>query len=187
MRLFIAFPLEAEVANRLAVILGDLKPRSREVKWVASKNIHLTARFLGETRPESIPHIKERLDHIVAKYQPFDSVIDAVGGFPNLKRPRVIWAGMEKNVDFLTKIATHIELAMQDIGFEAETKRFKAHLTLGRVKDARNLEELTGYLQNYRLDPIPVHFDRLVLFKSTLTPTGPIYESLHEAFLSTTS
>ena len=114
-------------------------------------------------------------------------LLEKIGGFPNLRRPRVIWVGMEKNVDFMTKIATHVELAMQDIGFEAETKRFRAHLTLGRVKDPRQINDLAAYLQDYKFDPIPIHFDRLVLFKSTLTRTGPIYDRLHEAVLGVKS
>jgi 2'-5' RNA ligase len=187
MRLFIAFPLEASVKDELAKILADFKPKSDAVKWVERNNLHLTSRFLGETHQDEVPKIEERLDGIAAKYEPFDSVMTRIGGFPNLRRPRVIWVGMEKNVDFMTKIATHVELAMQDIGFEAETKRFQAHLTLGRVKDPRRLEELTGYLQDYRFDPIPIRFDRLVLFKSTLTRTGPIYDRLHEAVLGVKS
>jgi len=187
MRLFIAFPLEANVKNELTKILADLQPKSGAVKWVERNNLHLTSRFLGETHQDDVPKIEERLDHIAAKYEPFDSVMTKIGGFPNLRRPRIIWVGMEKNVDFMTKIATHVELAMQDIGFEAEIKRFKAHLTLGRVKDPRRLDELTGYLQDYRFAPIPIHFDRLVLFKSTLTSTGPIYDRLHEAVLGTQS
>ena len=184
MRLFIAFPLDQTVKDKLAAVIDDLKPACDAVKWVARQNIHLTSRFLGETHENQIPKIIEKLDYIAAKYRPFESVIDTIGAFPNPRRPRIIWVGTTRNVDFLTKIATHVELAMQSIGFEAETKRFKAHLTLGRVKDPRRLDDLPDCLDSYRFEPIPLSFDRLVLFKSTLQRTGPIYDRLHEAMLA---
>lgn len=184
MRLFIAFPLEPTVRDKLAAIIDDLKPACDAVKWVTRQNIHLTSRFLGETHENQIPKIIVKLDHIAAKYRPFETVINTIGAFPNPRRPRIVWVGTNQNVDLLINIATDVELAMQSIGFEAETKRFKAHLTLGRVKDPRRLDDLPECLENYRFEPIPLSFDRLVLYKSTLQRTGPIYDRLHEALLN---
>jgi len=183
MRLFIAFPLEQQVRDKLSGIIDDLKPACDAVKWVNRQNIHLTSRFLGETHKDQVPRIIEKLDHIAARYEPFESVIDSIGAYPNTRRPRIVWVSTTRNIDFLTKIATHVELAMQSIGFKAETKRFKAHLTLGRVKDPRRLGDLPDCLNDYKVEPIPIGFDRLVLFKSTLQRTGPIYDRLHESLL----
>ena len=70
------------------------------------------------------------------------------------------------------------------LGYEPEEKSFKAHLTLGRVKDDRKLGELPRAIQAYPLEKKPFRLDRLVLFQSTLTPEGPVYKRLHEVKLA---
>ena len=86
-------------------------------------------------------------------------------------------------VERMTELAVVVDTAMNGLGFAKEERRFKAHLTLGRIKESRGTEELTAYLKNYHLDPMSLTMDRIVLFKSTLTPRGPIYDRLYEAFL----
>ena len=181
MRLFIACPLPSEVKATLGEITDDLRARGGSVKWVDSINLHLTIRFLGNTEENLLPKIKAAIDHHAPTVALVNATIDRLGAFPNLRRPRVIWAGLNNAVAPLKSLTANIELAMQDLGFEPEKKGFKPHLTIGRVKQPHGLDELTRYLESYRLEPITVAFDRLVLFKSTITPKGPIYESLHQA------
>ena len=80
-------------------------------------------------------------------------------------------------------MAQEIDRRMHELRFEKEKRPFKAHLTLGRVREGRSVAALAAYLESYKLEPIPLKLDRLVLFKSTLTPKGSIYERLHEAML----
>ena len=183
MRLFIAFPLAEEVEERLGGIIDDLKSRGGRIKWVEPKNIHLTARFLGDTQESLVGKLSELLDSVAAEYQAVSTTINGLGAFPNLSRPRVIWAGLGENTESLAKIAGDVEMGVRRLRFKKEPKRFKPHLTLGRVKDPSGLQELIAYIESYTVEEIPVLFDRLVLFKSTLTPQGPIYERLHEAML----
>ncbi|HHI02531.1 MAG TPA: RNA 2',3'-cyclic phosphodiesterase, partial [candidate division Zixibacteria bacterium] len=178
--------LSDDVEQFLGGIILDLKQKRGRVKWVASKNIHLTMKFLGETDENKVEAIIESIKSVAAKHKSVECTIDRIGGFPNLRRPRVIWAGIEKkedNINRLEAIASDIEEEMTPLGFEKESRKFKSHLTLGRVKDNRNLYELTKYLENYRLEPKEILFDKIVLFKSTLTPDGPIYRRLCEAEL----
>jgi len=183
MRLFIALPLEQSVKSALGNIISDLKPHGGSVKWVKPDNIHMTLRFLGETDEKQVDKIKAVIDEVAGQHHCVDTSISKLGGFPNLNRPRVIWVGMEKDVDYLAKIARQIELKVRTLRFERESKAFKAHLTLARVRDSHGLNNLVDCLRDYRLEEIPVSFDRIVLFKSTLTPQGPIYDRLHEAVL----
>lgn len=184
MRLFIAMPLSRDVEEYLGRIILDFKQKRGRVKWVASKNIHLTMKFLGETGEDKVNAISDIITHAAGKHKVIDSTIDRVGAFPNLKRPRVIWAGLKDNVESLAAVADDIESALEILGFEKENRKFKSHLTLGRVKDSSDLYELTDYLQKYQLVPQKISFDRLVLFKSTLTPRGPIYDRLLEKKLT---
>lgn len=182
-RLFIAFPLQREVEEKLGEIIALLKNQGGRVKWVAPQNIHLTARFLGDTNERLVERLTALIDDTATKYDPVDSLIDRLGAFPNLVRPRVIWAGLRDNTEVLAKTARELELSVRKLRFKPEKRGFKAHLTLGRVKDPSGLANLTSYMQDFDLEETPVTFDRLTLFKSTLTPQGPIYDRLHEAML----
>jgi len=183
MRLFIALPLTRQVEDELGRLKILLEQKGGQVKWVAPKNIHLTVRFLGDTDERLVPQIIEKMDAVSARFQPVDTVIDGLGGFPTISRPRVIWVGIGREVETLSELAAQMERGMQQLGFEREKKGFKSHLTLGRVRRPQGLDQLVDFLKEYRLEPIPIQFDRLCLFKSTLTPSGPIYERLHEAAL----
>ncbi|RKX27261.1 MAG: RNA 2',3'-cyclic phosphodiesterase [Candidatus Zixiibacteriota bacterium] len=182
-RLFIALPLPDEVERKLAGIIDMLKSEDGNVKWVSSQNIHLTAKFLGDTDENLVTKISGEIDRIASTFAPIDCAIDTLGGFPNLRRPRVIWAGISGDTETAVKIAKQIDLAMRKLRFEKEKRPFKAHLTLGRVRQGSRLDRLADFMEQYRLDPIPLRLDRLTLFKSTLTPKGAIYDRLHEAVL----
>jgi 2'-5' RNA ligase len=183
LRLFIALPLPHEVEIELDRLLTVLRPKGPEVKWVPPNNIHLTVKFLGDTEEKLVDKIKVALDEVAAGYQPFDTTIDQIGGFPNLNRPRVIWIGGSQPVEDAVRMAKDIDRRMHELRFEKEKRPFKAHLTLGRVREGRSVAALAEYLESFKLEPIPLKLDRLVLFKSTLTPKGSIYERLHEAML----
>lgn len=184
MRLFIALPLEKSVKDQLDELIASLKRHGGSVKWVKAGNIHLTLRFLGDTDENLVDEIKAHIDEAVKTHRQVQTSINTLGGFPNLNRPRVIWVGIEQNLEALRKMAKDIEHRMRSLGFEKEKKQFKAHLTLGRIRHPKGLETLTDYMRDFQLEEIPLLFDRIVLFKSTLTPQGPIYDRLHEAILS---
>ncbi len=181
LRLFIALPLPAEVEQRLGQLIDEFKPRGSNVKWAKPGNIHLTVKFLGDTDEKLVTKIGEEIDSVASRFSVIPGVIDTLGGFPNLKRPRVIWAGSSLGIESAGKIAKQVDLAMRQLRFDKEKRPFKAHLTLGRVRQGRPVDELTPYLSNYKLEPVVMTLDRLTLFKSTLTPSGPIYDRLHES------
>ena len=182
-RLFIAMPLPPQVEEELGKIIFLLKQKGSRVKWVAPKNIHLTIRFLGDTEEHLVGDLSSLIDVVAGKFDPVASAIGQLGAFPNLRSPRIIWAGLRDNIEVLAKLAGQVELAVRELRFKKEPKQFKAHLTLGRVRDSSPLLALTEYLQSFTLEEISVTFDRLTLFKSTLMPQGPIYDRLHEAML----
>ena len=174
MRLFIAMPLGAEVEQKLGEIINECRQHGGSVKWVKPENIHLTIRFLGDTDEGILDKLKQLLDAVATEFSPVETTIDRLGAFPNLQRPRVIWTSVSSETETLAKLAGQVELRVRKLRFEAEKKPFKAHLTLGRIRIPQGLVNLLAFLEEYALEPIPVRFDRLVLFKSTLTPQGPI-------------
>ena len=76
-----------------------------------------------------------------------------------------------------------VELGVRELHFENESKGFKPHLTLGRIRKPQDLDRLVARIESRPMEPFRLALDRIVLFKSTLTPKGPIYERLHEAML----
>lgn len=184
MRLFIALPLPREIEELLGKIIFVLKQKGGgRIKWVAPKNIHLTVKFLGETEEAKLEGIKKAVGEIAGRYPVVKCSVDKVGAFPDLVRPRVFWAGLSGDIEILESIVNEIEDAMASLGFAREEKRFKPHLTLGRVKENYGLGDLVSYVKGYEMAPEPFAMETLVLFKSTLTPKGPIYERLYEAGL----
>ncbi len=183
MRLFIALPLEKAVEEHLSRLITTLKQKGGQVRWVAPKNIHLTVRFLGDTEDDLVPELSKLIDNTAADFTPVQTRIDHLGAFPNLHRPNVIWVGVNDNTDILAELANRIEAGVRQLGIKPDSKPFKAHLTLGRVKDSRNLTSLTNFIQDHKFAPAPLLLDRIVLFKSTLTPQGSIYDRLHERAL----
>ncbi|NOY87858.1 MAG: RNA 2',3'-cyclic phosphodiesterase [FCB group bacterium] len=182
-RLFIALPLNKEIENKLGDMISQLKQNGGDIKWVKPQNIHLTVKFLGDTEQKLVDDIIEHINSVIIQYQPIITNITHWGAFPNLRRPRVIWVGIEKNTETIIQLAEEIDTHISQLGWEKENKKFKAHFTLGRVRNNRGLERLTEYIQEYKFEEVNFVFDRIILFKSTLTPQGPIYEKLHEAKL----
>ena len=198
LRLFVAFVLSGDVARSLGEIIADLRPHSQlgggrnSVKWVDADKIHLTIKFLGATPPDKVNSIVNaiagaidsannnalRFDETIDK--PMEYTIEHVGAFPNLNRPRVLWVNLEGDPQRLRNVVSNIEEVLERIGFPKEKRSFKPHLTLGRVREREDVSALARILESYKIEIIPVTLDRVILFKSDLRPTGPIYTPLNE-------
>lgn len=177
-RLFIAFPIETAVKQQLAAISDRFKSLTTNVKWVEPKNMHLTARFLGDTDPKMTQPLVELVEATCQNFGPVRATVEGLSGFPNLKHPRVLWAGLSESADDLIPIVQELEAKLGSLGFNPEEKRFRPHLTLGRVRQPKGLERLTSELERFKLEPFEITFDRLELIQSILTPRGPIYKTL---------
>ncbi len=184
MRLFIALELPAEIKNYLEQIISDLKKSDAGVKWVKPEQIHLTVKFLGETDSNKVSEIINSLNTVSAKHKKMHVSLSKLGVFPNLVRPKVIWVGLEGEIGNLAIFAEEIENDLEKIGSKRENRKFKAHLTLGRVKSERGIFELSDLISSYTLKKMQFDFEKLLLFKSVLTPEGPIYSVISQVKLN---
>ncbi|MCB2225126.1 MAG: RNA 2',3'-cyclic phosphodiesterase [Desulfarculaceae bacterium] len=190
MRCFIALEMPPAVKEHAAGLIKELKSAGADVKWVAPENLHLTLQFLGEVEPERQPGLEAALARACAGRPPLKLAITGCGAFPGIKKPRVIWLGLAGMIEELAEQAKAIQAANQPLGFEPETRAFKAHLTLGRVRERRGKKkaaplgplsrELAG-LAGHRGPEFAAN--RAVLMQSTLTSSGPIYKPLFGATL----
>jgi 2'-5' RNA ligase len=189
-RSFIAIELPDEVKETVAIIIKRLRPAQyRYVKWVAPAGIHLTIKFLGNISSDQIPKITDIMKTAAGRVPPLELRLGGLGMFPNEQRPRVIWVALEGNTEPLAVMQREIEKALEPLGFAPENRALTSHLTLGRVRDNASPEErkeIGSVVKEKKIDyDASFTLKELSLMKSTLTPTGAIYNRLdYAAFLA---
>ena len=176
MRTFLAFEVSAPVKEYLQEIIRFMAPRVTGVRWVNSDGQHVTVKFIGEIDETTASGVREKLSVIEGKYGPFEASIKDIDAFPNKRRARVIVVSLEKGVDIAKAIFHDIETSLLQLGFESEKRDFTPHVTLGRKRESSPLLER----DIPTLNKMSFVIDRLVLFRSTLTPQGAIYSPVWE-------
>jgi 2'-5' RNA ligase len=178
-RSFIAIELPDEIRHALAELQKHLKRDVAGVRWVEPASIHLTLKFLGNIPAEQVQAIGTAAMGVVQNEPPLRVGVSGLGAFPNPRRPRVIWLGIERDVEHLGRLQTRLEEVLEPLGFPREERAFRPHLTLGRVKDPRRPPDLTRSLADVtvpRCNSFDVH--EILLYKSDLRPNGAIYTKL---------
>ena len=179
-RSFLAFDMENDtVLNRLAAVQNLLVQTGADLKLVEPRNIHITVRFLGDITPNMAEKIFEEMKKI--QFAPFNVCISGLGAFPDLRYPRVVWAGMTEGADQAKNVFSQLEPRLRGLGFTPDPKGFSPHLTIARVKSGRNKAQLAEFVnKNANYDFGAIKAECLRLKKSDLTPKGPIYSTLKE-------
>jgi RNA 2',3'-cyclic 3'-phosphodiesterase len=190
MRAFIALELPAEVQSYLAAVQKILRESGCGISWVKPPQIHLTLKFLGEISEESSLRMQKELESIALATPSYTLSLGAPGAFPSIAKPKVIWMGIERGAAETERLAGSIEEMTQREGIPKEERPFTSHLTLGRIRTPERLFRITQILEKMREEPLPHEVTwpagPLALFKSTLTPQGPLYTPLKEVSLTTT-
>ena len=181
-RAFIALTLPPPVTESLGAVAQELAPRvpDRSVRWVEPERIHLTLRFLGDTPLEQIDPIGAVLQEVARAHTPFSLALGRLGCFPNERRPRVIWVGLDGELDPLRNLKRALDGALAPLGWEPETRRFQAHLTLGRVKRHHRQVELPW---GTPVVPATWQVHAVHLIESRLRPSGALYTVRHSGRL----
>jgi 2'-5' RNA ligase len=182
-RAFVAIQLPKEVKRALAEVsrmLADQVPTGA-VRWVKPERMHLTLRFLGETAVDKLPALAAGLDHIGPRHEGFSLHLNQLDCFPNSRRPRVLWVGIEGDVGRLQALKRDIDATLVPLGWAADNRPFRAHLTLGRVRDSRSLRDLDWSAQ---VEQISLPVSTIHLIESQLYPSGPVYTVRHSSVLA---
>ena len=184
-RSFIAIGLPEATRQTLAAVQKHLKQSGAGVRWVKPSSIHLTLKFLGNIHPTQVEDIALAVAQEVRDEPPITLGAAGLGAFPGRRKPRVIWIGMEGEVQRLTRIQARVENALEPLGFVREKRPFRPHLTIGRVKDHRKLQALIDAMAELKIPKFD-SFDvtEIILYKSDLRPTGAIYTKLHRMSLA---
>ena len=175
MRLFVA--VDVPDAIKEAVERDVVRPLRDEVpgaRWSRPEGRHLTLKFLGEVADERITGVGEALAEAASRHTGFDAAFAELGGFPNLRRPRVLWIGIGEGADALGALASDVEERLRPLGFPGEDRPFRGHLTLARFPTQRIVEAIPAVA----VPGAAFRVDELILFRSQLHPKGARYTVL---------
>jgi 2'-5' RNA ligase len=185
-RLFVALdPPEAVLRRIGAVVAGLRRTAGRaadEVRWTAAEGLHLTLQFLGAVPEERIAGLDGAIRAAAAASHPLQLELRGAGGFPNARRPRVVWLGLAGDLAPLAALAEDLGRRLTPLGFPPEARHFTPHLTVGRSRDAHGAPGLGGALaEAAQGEGLAWRVGELVLFESHLEPGGARHEALLRA------
>ena len=183
-RAFIAVPLPEPLLAELGRVQRKLERKvpPRSVRWVRAEGIHLTLKFLGDTLTEKLPEIKAALAAVARNGPPCSFTVGGLGCFPNPRRARVVWVGVQEQTGKLAVLQDAIEEVMAPFGYPPEGRGFSPHLTLGRAhrrasrEDKARIGEVVAATEVGILGEVAV--DHFALIRSVLKPTGAEYTTL---------
>lgn len=192
LRLFVGVPLPEDYQQQLQALRDAWKKRlSSKMSWTKQGNWHLTLKFLGDTDEALLPELCEALAGV--RWKPFELQAGGGGVFPPLRedrpmRPKVLWVGLRQGATEATALSGAVETALVPLGFAPETRPFRPHLTLARIKMASARDAAPGrdgqggwqaLLAGLQAMDWPgCSVDSFILWQSRLLPEGPVYTPL---------
>lgn len=182
-RTFIAIEIPAAVQNRIAELQDTLGEEGQRISWIKPRNIHLTLKFLGDTPEKQIEAIGSALERTLARSGQFEFAVRGLSAFPNLRRARVLWVGVEKSGDEFARLAKNINDELIQFGFAEENRKFTPHLTLGRVKSQLSQTFITAF-KGIEFVGGKVVAQEVTVMRSDLRPAGAVYTPLKRMALA---
>ncbi|MGZ9235405.1 MAG: RNA 2',3'-cyclic phosphodiesterase [Anaerolineales bacterium] len=185
LRAFIAVEIPLELRKAVCEATAPLqKGIGSAVRWVPMENMHLTLKFLGDVSAANVEMLSQMLRAEVELIHCFDLHLSGLGSFPNLKRPRVLYIGIQAPAT-LEALQRGIDSDSRRLGYESEERGFSPHLTIGRVKQTVTATEqqiIRRALEETRIDSLgTARVDSVHLYKSDLRPSGSVYTRLYSA------
>ena len=187
-RAFIAIDMSTEVLRRIDETSAELQSRlgALPVRWIPADNVHLTLKFLGDVSVTFIDRLSEIIDRAAAGYDGFEISVGSIGVFPNPRRPRVIWLGVEAP-PVLTSIQRIIDQETTRLGYENKDQAFTPHLTIGRVSRSANYQEVKKISDILEKETVgflgATRVQKICLYRSDLKSEGAEYAIVHTAAL----
>lgn len=195
LRLFIAIELNDALRNQLKQLQKQLQDAhvranvAKAVRWTAPQNIHSTLKFLGNADRAGIPALTSVLQHAVQHINPFELTAQGLGCFPNMRRPNLVWVGLEGDLQTAALLARQIDDECYGLNFAREERGFTPHLTIGRVRREASQTERQTIGQVVQSFPVTtfgtIAVDAVHLISSQLRPEGPVYTTLARVPIST--
>ncbi len=177
-RAFIAVRIDPAVARKISEVQAGLKSKLSGIRWVGLENLHFTLKFLGPIEETKEKLIAEALEKAVRLFPRFAILARGVGVFPDIRKARILWVGLEGGK--LASLAAGVEVALEPLGFAREKREFRPHLTIGRWRSFNGQPELLGKeLENWKgYDFGRSWVEEVIFFQSILKTEGATYHPL---------
>ena len=184
LRLFVAIELPSAWLDSLGDLVNQLRERLGPVRlrWVRPEGIHLTLKFIGQTAPSLVPAIESTLADALTTPPALRLALGGLGTFGDRGIPRVVWVGLEGDIEPLRAVAGRIDASLRHLGIAAEKRPLAPHLTLARVPDGFSRADAGALAAALGSVPIPaappLEVLSVSLILSRLGPGGARYERL---------
>jgi len=176
-RLFIAAEPPQHIIDGCRDIIDGLRAAGDGIRWVKPSGIHLTMKFFGDVDDARIPEISDAAG-IIEGSGAVDLVVKGLGTFPGGGRPRVVWVGIEGDVERFVTARDLLDGALSEIGFPPEDRPFRGHLTLGRIKGRPPVALSARLEQSRNISLGEMRVEGVHLIQSDLKPSGAVYTPL---------
>jgi 2'-5' RNA ligase len=176
-RIFIAIDISDEARRRAAAHIDELRTgvKNLRVGWERPEKLHLTLKFLGDVTNERLEKLKGAVEQAASLAGPFDLRTGKTGVFPSIRKARVLWLGLEDAGGELQRLHRILETECEKAGFARETRDFKPHLTIARLREPGKSAGLAGAHLRAQIGPVEFEVPEIVIYESRLAPTGSIY------------
>ena len=179
LRLFISVNIDSrEITSEIANFQKMVSFRG--IKVVQPDLFHFSLHFLGDTPKEVVPEIENIFNSI--EQAPFTITMKGSGVFPSLHNIKVLWIGVSSGATELTSLQKQFKQPLENLNFKTDSRPYTPHLTIGRVKflnpeSKKTIQQAVREYQSVEFGSQEI--TNIHLMQSTLTPEGPIYQSLY--------
>lgn len=185
MRLFIALDIPEEARSLLAAIVEEHRGDLPEARWVKAENLHITLKFIGDYEEEKLDRLSNEIRKTAALGSSFRAALGGCGGFPSSRKARVLWVGMRDGQEEAAVMAGKLDSRLEKAGVERESRPFRGHLTLARLRRPLDCSSLLERMEEESKPLTDMFFEvrEMTLYRSILGPGGPTYVSLEKIAL----
>ncbi|MBK9099586.1 MAG: RNA 2',3'-cyclic phosphodiesterase [bacterium] len=174
-RLFIALLIPDEVKSILFDHCNSVIENSSDYRWEEKDKIHLTLKFIGEVKEEFLPLITNEIEY-VKSFSSFNCSISNFGFFYRFNEAKILWCNLDTD-ELIIPLIDELNMRLKKYSIEPETRKFKGHLTLMRVK-RKVSEDFIRSFKEYKFSPVKFTANEIALVQSVLKPTGSEYKVL---------
>ncbi|MGR3220306.1 MAG: RNA 2',3'-cyclic phosphodiesterase [Candidatus Anammoxibacter sp.] len=175
-RIFIAIEINEKTGKDLETVIARLSEVEAHVKWVLPANLHITLKFIGNVKDSEIAKIMEFIRESSYGIKPFNLHVGGLGAFPDLKRPKVIFVNIKDEHNNLCTLHSRLEDKLTYFGITKELRKYKPHITIGRVSSRQRIDALTDAIGICKNDLSGnEQIESVALMMSELLPKGPKY------------
>lgn len=175
-RIFVAIDISEDARQKVAQYVADLRGdiAGKVATWTHPEKLHLTLRFIGNCEEEELPKVIDAARSAAESIRPFTIKIVGTGVFPNKRKARVLWLGIDDKTDQMTK-AVNIFDTIYDLDPQSDREVFSPHLTIARIKDRVRGKELVNQHLNSNFEPAEFDVLEIVVYESQLLSAGSVY------------